>query len=192
MERQKALDLLLKYNKEKFHIQHALTVEGALRWYANELGHDADYWGTVGLLHDIDYEMYPDEHCVKAVDILKSENYSDDFIRSVCSHAYGMRVDIKPEHEMEKVLFAIDELTGLVGAAALMRPSKSVSDMEVKSIRKKFNDKIFAAKCSREVIQKGAEMLAWELDKLFGMTLDAMRSSERTVSDQLAAICGSA
>ena len=190
MEREQALNLLLKYNKEKYHIQHALTVEEVLKWYANELGHDVDYWGIVGLLHDIDYGMYPDEHCIKAPEILRSEGYGEDVIRSICSHTYGMRVDIKPEHEMEKVLFAIDELTGLVGAATLMRPSKSVSDMEVKSLRKKFNDKIFAAKCSRDVIRQGTEMLGWELDKLFDMTLQAMRSSESTVSEQLVAICG--
>ncbi|MDR2584618.1 MAG: HDIG domain-containing protein [Prevotellaceae bacterium] len=190
MERQQALNLLLKYNKEKYHIRHALTVEEVLKWYAKEFGYDPDYWGIVGLLHDIDYEMYPDEHCVKSVEILRSENYGEDFIRSVCSHAYGMRVDIKPEHQMEKILFAVDELTGIVGAAALMRPSKSISDMELKSLRKKFNDKIFAAKCSREVIQKGAEMLEWELDKLLSMTLEAMRSSENIVSEQLAALQG--
>ena len=191
MERQKALILLLKYNKEKYHIRHALTVEEVMKWCAAQLGHDVNYWGIVGLLHDIDYEMYPDEHCQKAPEILRSEGYSEDFIRAVCAHAYGMRVDIKPEHQMEKVLFAIDELTGIVGAAALMRPSKSISDMELKSLRKKFNDKIFAAKCSREVIRQGAEMLGWELDRVLEMTLEAMRASERVVSDQLEAICGS-
>ncbi|MCL1973476.1 MAG: HDIG domain-containing protein [Bacteroidetes bacterium] len=189
MKREEALNLLLEYNKEKYHIQHALTVEEALRWYARELRYDPDYWGLVGLLHDIDYEMYPDEHCHKAPEILRNAGLGADFIRSVCSHAYGMRVDIKPEHEMEKVLFAIDELTGLVGAAALMRPSKSIVDMELKSIRKKFNDKIFAAKCSREVIRAGADMLGWELDKLLSMTLEAMRSSEHTVARQVATIC---
>ena len=186
MEREKALTLLLKYNKERHHIQHALSVEAVLRWFANELGHDADYWGIVGLLHDIDYGMYPDEHCVKAVEILKSEHFDDSFIRSVCSHGYGIRVDIKPEHEMEKALYAIDELTGLIGAAALMRPSKSISDMELKSLRKKFNDKIFAAKCSRDVIRNGAEMLGWELDKLLSMTLEAMRASESKIAAELA------
>jgi putative nucleotidyltransferase with HDIG domain len=188
MERQKALALLLKYNTERHHIQHALAVEAVLKWFAHELGHDANYWSIVGLLHDIDYGMYPMEHCHKAPEILRSEHYDDDFIRSVCSHAYGMRVDIKPEHEMEKVLFAIDELTGLIGAAALMRPSKSISDMELKSLKKKFNDKIFAAKCSRDVIRKGAEMLEWELDKLLSMTLAAMRASESAIAAQLAEI----
>ena len=191
MNREHALELFMRYNKERYHIQHALTVEEVLKWYANELGHEADYWGIVGLLHDIDYGMYPDEHCIKAPEILRSEGYGEDIIHAVCSHAYGIRVDVKPEHEMEKVLFAVDELTGLIAAAALMRPSKSISDMELKSIRKKFNDKIFAAKCSREVIRTGAEMLGWELDKLLSMTLEAMRSSEGRVSEQLVAICSS-
>lgn len=185
MEREKALNLLFKYNKERYHIQHALTLEEALRWYARELGYDPDYWGIVGLLHDLDYEMYPDEHCLKTAEILRSEQYGEDVIRAICSHAYGMRVQIKPEHEMEKVLYAIDELTGLIGAAALMRPSKSVSDMEVKSVRKKFNDKLFAAKCSRKVIKNGADMLGWDLDKLFGMTLSAMQASESVVVREL-------
>lgn len=188
MERNKALSLLLQYNKEEYHIRHAFTVEAVMKWFAKELGHDADYWGIVGLLHDIDYEMYPDEHCVKAVEILRSENYGEDVIRAICTHAYGIRVDIKPEHEMEKILFAVDELTGIVGAAALMRPSKSISDMELKSIRKKFNDKAFAAKCSRDVIRKGAEMLEWDMDQLLSMTLEAMRSSEHIVSEQLSSM----
>jgi putative nucleotidyltransferase with HDIG domain len=187
MERKKALNLLLKYNKERHHIQHALAVEEVLKWYAGELGHDADYWGIVGLLHDIDYEMYPQEHCIKAAEILRSEHYSEDLIHAVCSHAYGIRIDVKPEHEMEKVLFAVDELTGLIGAAALMRPSKSISDMELKSLKKKFNDKAFAAKCSRDIIRNGAEMLGWDLDKLLSMTLEAMRASESTVATELAA-----
>jgi len=188
MNREKALALLLKYNKEKFHIQHALTVEAVMRWYAGKAGYDADYWGIVGLLHDIDFEMYPEEHCVKAVEILQSENYGDDVIRSVCSHGYGMRVDIKPEHEMEKALYAMDELTGLIGAAALMRPSKSVSDMELKSVKKKFKDKCFAAGCSRDTIQAGAEMLGWDLDKLLSTTLKAMQATETTVFEELASL----
>ena len=185
MDRKQALNLLLKYNKEKYHIQHALTVEEVMKWFAKELGYDADYWGIVGLLHDLDYEMYPQEHCLKTAEILRLEHYGEEVIRAICSHAYGMRVDVKPEHEMEKVLFAVDELTGLIGAAALMRPSKSVSDMEVKSVKKKFNDKAFAAKCSREVIRNGAEMLGWELEKLFGMTLEAMRASESIIWAQM-------
>ena len=191
MEREKALILLLKYNKEKFHIQHALIVEAVMKWFANELGYDTDYWGIIGLLHDIDFEIYPDEHCVKAAEILKSENYGEDVIHSICSHGYNMRVDIKPEHEMEKILYATDELTGLIGAAALMRPSKSISDMELKSLKKKFKDKCFAAKCSRDTIQVGAEMLEWDLDKLLSMTLEAMRATETIVSEQLASIYNS-
>jgi len=187
-EREKALALLLKYNKEKFHIQHALTVEAVMKHYAEKSGYDADYWGIIGLLHDIDFEMYPEEHCVKAVEILKSENYGDDVIRAICSHGYKMRVEIKPEHEMEKFLYAVDELTGLIGAAALMRPSKSVSDMEIKSIKKKFKDKCFAAGCSRETIQYGAEMLGWDLDKLFGVALEAMQATETAVSEESASL----
>jgi len=185
MEREKAYDLFLKYNKERFHIQHALTVEEIMRWYAKELGYDQDYWGVVGLLHDLDFECYPEEHCHKVVEILKSEDYGDDVIHAICSHGYGMTVDIKPEHQMEKVLFAVDELSGLIGAAALMRPSKSISDMELKSVTKKFKDMAFAARCSRDVIRQGAEMLRWELDKLLSMTLEAMRSSEALVQERL-------
>jgi len=186
MEREKAITLLLKYNKEKFHIQHALTVEAVMKWFAGELGYDADYWGIIGLLHDIDFEMYPHEHCIKAAEILRTEGYGEDVIHAVCSHAYTFMVDVKPEHEMERVLFAVDELTGLIGAAALMRPSKSVSDMELKSVKKKFKDKCFAAGCSRDAIQMGAEMLEWDLDKLMSMTLDAMRASENSIAEQLA------
>jgi putative nucleotidyltransferase with HDIG domain len=185
MERQKAFELLLKYNKEKYHIQHALTVEEVMKWYANELGYDAHFWGTVGLLHDLDFEMYPQEHCVKVAEILKSENYGEDVIHAVCSHGYNVTVDVKPEHEMEKALYAIDELTGIIFAAAKMRPSKSVSDMELKSVKKKFKDKIFAAGCSRDVIRNGAEMLGWDLDKLLSMTLEAMRASENTITGQM-------
>jgi putative nucleotidyltransferase with HDIG domain len=185
MERDKALELLRKYNKESFHIQHALTVEEVMKWYAKELGYDADYWGIIGLLHDLDYEMYPREHCIKVVEILKSEGYREDIIHSICSHAYNIMVDIKPEHEMEKVLYATDELTGLIGAAARMRPSKSVSDMELSSLKKKFKDKAFAAGCSRDIIRSGAEMLGWDLDKLLGNTLKAMQATESIVSKQL-------
>ena len=185
MDRGKAYNLLLQYNKERYHIQHALTVEEVMRWYANELGYDTEFWGIVGLLHDLDFETYPQQHCIKVAEILSAENYPEDAIRAICSHGYGIMVDIKPEHEMEKVLFAIDELTGLIGAAALMRPSKSVSDMETKSIRKKFKDKAFAAGCSREVISQGAEMLGWELEKLFGMTLSAMQFCELRIENYL-------
>jgi len=185
MEREKALHLLLKYNQERFHIQHALTVEGAMQWYAKELGYDENFWGIAGLLHDLDFEKYPQEHCIKTAEILRSESYSEDFIHAVCSHGYGIMVDVRPEHEMEKILFAIDELTGLIGAAALMRPSKSISDMELKSVRKKFKDKAFAAGCSRDIISRGAEMLGWDLDRLFSMTLEAMRATEAIVFEQL-------
>lgn len=187
LTREEAVALLKKYNKEPFHIQHALTVEGVMRWYANELGYseDADYWATVGLLHDIDFEMYPDEHCIKAPELLKDGGAGDDMIHSICSHGYGICCDVEPVHEMEKVLFAADELTGLIGAAALMRPSKSVQDMEVSSIKKKFKDKKFAAGCSRDVISKGAENLGWELPELFEKTLLAMRSCEEQIKDEM-------
>ena len=185
MERKEAFELLLKYNKEKYHIQHAITVEEVMKWYAKELGYDMDYWGMIGLLHDLDFEMYPQEHCIKVAEILKSENFGDDVIRAICSHGYNVCVDVKPEHEMEKVLYAVDELTGIIFAAAKMRPSKSVSDMELSSLKKKFKDKAFAAGCSRDIIRNGAEMLGWELDKLLSMTLEAMRATEKTVSEQL-------
>lgn len=188
LTRDEALALLKKYNKEAFHIQHALTVEGVMRWYAGELGYgeEADYWAITGLLHDIDFELYPEEHCVKAPELLRGGGVSEDMIHSVCSHGYGLCSDVKPEHEMEKVLFAVDELTGLIGAAALMRPSKSVMDMEVKSLKKKFKDKRFAAGCSRDVIRQGAEMLGWELDELFEKTILAMRDCEEQVKQEMA------
>ena len=188
--REDALNLLKKYNKEPFHILHALTVEGVMRWYANELGYgdEADFWGIVGLLHDVDYEEYPDEHCTKAPDLLKEINADEKLIHAICSHGYEIVVDIKPEHEMEKVLFATDELTGIIGAAAKMRPSKSVMDMELSSLKKKFKDKKFAGGCSRDVIKKGAEMLQWELDKLLEMTILAMRSCEEKINNEMAII----
>ena len=180
--REEAFELLKKYNKEPFHIQHAETVEGTMRYFAEKLGYsdDVDFWGLVGLLHDIDFEMWPEEHCVKAPELLKEAGVEDDMIRAIVCHGWGMTgVDVAPEHEMEKVLFACDELTGLIGAAALMRPSKSVQDMEVKSVKKKFKDKKFAAGCSRDVIIQGAEMLGWELEKLFEETILAMRTCEK-------------
>lgn len=178
VDKEKALELLKEYNKEDFHIVHGQTVAGCMRYFAEKLGYgdDADFWETVGLLHDIDFELYPEEHCIKAQEILKEKGFDDDFIHAVASHGYGLCCDIEPEHEMEKVLFAVDELTGLIGAAALMRPSKSVDDMELKSVKKKFKDKKFAAGCSREVITEGAERLGWELDKLIEETLEAMKS----------------
>ena len=180
--REEAFELLKKYNEEPFHIQHAETVEGTMRYFAEKLGYgdDVDFWGMVGLLHDIDFEKWPEEHCVKAPELLKEAGIEDDMIRAIVCHGWGMTgVDVAPEHEMEKVLFACDELTGLIGAAALMRPSKSVQDMEVKSLKKKFKDKKFAAGCSRDVIIQGAEMLGWELEKLFEETILAMRTCEK-------------
>lgn len=190
--RETAVGLLLKYNKEKFHIQHAVTVENVMKDYAEKLGYadEAAEWGIVGLLHDVDFEKYPEQHCIKAPELLREVNASDELIHAVCSHGYGITVDIKPEHEMEKVLFACDELTGLIGAAALMRPSKSVSDMELKSLKKKFKDKKFAAGCSREIISKGAEMLGWELDKLLGDTLEIMRSAEKDIANDYKELTG--
>ena len=185
--REAAAELLKKYNKEEFHLLHALTVEGVMRWYANDLGFadEADYWATIGLLHDVDFECFPDEHCKKAPELLREIGAGEAMIKSICSHGYGLCTDIKPEHLMEKTLFAADELTGLIWAAALMRPSKSVSDMELKSLKKKYKDKKFAAGCSREVIAQGAEMLGWELDTLLEKTLEAMRSCEAEVTANL-------
>ena len=187
LSRKEAFELLKKYNKDHFHIQHGLTVEGVMRWYAFELGFgdDAEYWGQVGLLHDIDFEIYPEEHCQKAPELLKEAGIGEDMIYSVCSHGYGSCSDKEPVHQMEKVLFAVDELTGLIGAAALMRPSKSVMDMEVSSLKKKFKDKKFAAGCSRDVIKQGAEMLGWDLNDLFEKTILAMRSCEKQISEVL-------
>lgn len=188
ISREAALAALRKYNKEPFHLQHAFTVEGVMRWYAQQLGHgdEADFWATVGLLHDIDFEQWPEQHCVKAPELLQEAGCSEDLIHAVCSHGYGICYDVEPTEEMEKVLFAADELTGLIGAAALMRPSKSVQDMELKSIKKKFKDRKFAAGCSRDVIITGAERLGWELDELLEKTLEAMRSCEETVAEEMA------
>ena len=185
--RESALELLKKYNKEPFHIKHALTVEGCMRYFADLLGYasDADFWGLCGLLHDVDFENWPDEHCKKAPELLAEINCSDALVRAVCSHGYGICSDVKPEHEMEKVLFAVDELTGLIGAAARMRPSGSCSDMELSSLKKKFKDKKFAAGCSRDVIIEGANMLGWELDDLLSKSIDAMRSCEESVNNQM-------
>ena len=187
LTRQEALALLQKHNKEPFHIQHGLTVEGVMRWYARELGYgeDEDFWGIAGLLHDIDFEEYPEEHCVKAPELLREGGAEEELIHAVCSHGYGLCSDVEPVHEMEKVLFAADELTGLIGAAAKMRPSKSVMDMEVSSLKKKFKDKRFAAGCSRDVIRTGAERLGWELDKLFEQTILVMRSCEASIDQEM-------
>lgn len=185
--REDALKLLKQYNQEPFHLLHALTVEAVMRWFARELGYgeEEEYWGITGLLHDIDFEQYPEEHCKKAPELLREGGAEEELIHAVCSHGYGLVSDVKPEHEMEKILFATDELTGLIGAAARMRPSKSVMDMEVSSLKKKFKDKRFAAGCSRDVIRDGAELLGWELDKLFSMTIDAMRSCEEQVAKEM-------
>ena len=182
-----ALQLLKQYNKEPFHIQHALTLQGVMKWFATDMGFgdDAQYWSIVGLLHDIDFELYPEQHCQKAPELLRHAGVGEDMIRSICSHGYGICSDIKPEHQMEKVLFAVDELTGLIGAAAKMRPSKSVMDMEVSSLKKKFKDKKFAAGCSRDVIRTGAENLGMSLDELFEKTIQAMRSCEAEINSQI-------
>ena len=178
--RKEALDLLRQYNQEPFHLQHAETVGGALRWFAAQLGYgeEQDYWEVVGLIHDIDFERYPDQHCLKAPEILRAAGLGEDVIRAVVSHGYGLTVDIQPEHEMEKVLYAVDELTGLIWATALMRPSRSVEDLELKSVKKKYKTANFAAGCSREVIERGAAFLGWELDDLISRTILAMRSRE--------------
>jgi predicted hydrolase (HD superfamily) len=190
ISREAALALLRQYNKEAFHILHALTVEGVMRWYAADAGYgeDADFWATVGLLHDIDFENWPEEHCKKAPELLAAGGCGEEFIHAVCSHGYGLCCDVEPIHEMEKILFAADELTGLIGAAARMRPSKSVMDMELSSLKKKFKDKKFAAGCSRDVIKEGAERLGWELDVLLDKTISAMRSCEESINAEMAAL----
>ena len=181
LTREEAWELLQEYNKEPFHLRHGETVEGAMRYFARELGYGDEevFWGNVGLLHDLDFELYPEEHCIKVQEIMKEKDLDERLIHAVASHGYGLVCDIEPEHEMEKVLFAVDELTGLIGAAALMRPSKSIRDMEVKSLKKKFKDKRFAAGCNRDVILSGAERLGWDLDTLLDRTLEAMKSDER-------------
>ena len=191
--REEAFALLQEYNKDPFHIQHALTVEAVMKWFAKKLGYgeEEEFWGIVGLLHDIDFELYPQEHCLKAPELLRKAGVSQEIIHAVCSHGYGITVgcgvtiDVKPEHEMEKVLFAADELTGLIWAAALMRPSKSTKDMELKSLKKKYKSKGFAAGCSREVIERGAQQLGWELDELLGKTLQAMAECEDEITRQM-------
>lgn len=189
IKREDAWKLLKEYNKDEFHLQHALTVEGTMRYFADQLGFgdESDFWATVGLLHDLDFELYPDEHCSMTQRILRDKGFDERFIRAVASHGYGLcgEPQPEPEHIMEKVLFATDELTGLIGAAARMRPSKSVMDMEVSSLKKKFKDKKFAAGCSRDVIIQGAEMLGWELDSLFEQTIMAMRSCEEHVDNEM-------
>ncbi len=195
ISRDEAFDLLKKYNKDPFHIQHALTVEAVMKWYAAKQGYEeeAEYWGIVGLLHDIDFELYPDEHCLRAPELLRDGGVGEDIIHSVCSHGYGITVgngttiDVEPVHEMEKILFAADELTGLIWSASLMRPSKSTKDMELKSLKKKYKSKGFAAGCSREVIERGARQLGWELDELLVQTLRAMAETEDIVKSEMEA-----
>lgn len=188
--REQALALLQKYNTEPFHIQHALTVEGVMRWFAQEQGEDPEFWGLCGLLHDVDFEKYSDQHCQKAPELLAEIHASDAMVHAICSHGYGLCSDVAPEHTMEKILFAVDELTGLIGAAARMRPSKSVMDMELSSLKKKFKDKKFAAGCSREVISQGAERLGWSLDTVLEKTILAMRSCEASIAQEQARLCG--
>lgn len=191
--REEADALVKKYNQEAFHLQHAYTVEAVMKWFAKELGYgeEAEYWGIVGLLHDIDFELYPQEHCLKAPELLREAGVGEDIIHSVVSHGYGIEtgsgvtLEVAPEHEMEKVLFAVDELTGLIWAAALMRPSKSTKDMELKSLKKKYKSKGFAAGCSREIIERGAEQLSWDLEKLLTMTLEAMKATEDEIAQEM-------
>ena len=192
LTRQQALNLLMKYNKEPFHILHGLTVEGVMRWYANELGYgnEAEFWAMAGLLHDVDFEMYPEAHCIKAPDLLAEVNASPELVHAICSHAYGVCCDVEPVHQMEMVMFAVDDLTGIIGAAARMRPSRSVMDMELSSLKKKFKDKKFAAGCSRDVIKDGAEKLGWTLDEVLDKTIQAMRSCEASVAEEQAKLCG--
>ena len=188
LNREEAWALLTEYNQDPFHLHHARTVEGVMRYFAQELGYgdEVDFWGIVGLLHDLDFERYPDQHCIQSQEIMRERDLDERLIHATASHGYGITVDIQPEHEMEKVLFATDELTGLIGAAALMRPSKSVQDMELSSLKKKFKDKKFAAGCSRDVIRQGAENLGWELDELFEKTILAMRSCEAEIQKAMA------
>ena len=190
MTRQQAWDLLTQYNKEPFHLRHAITVEHVMGWFARELGYgeEAEHWSVVGLLHDLDFEQWPEEHCVKCRELMRQAGVDEDTIRSVACHGWGVCSELKPEHEMEKVLFACDELTGLIGAAALMRPSRSTKDMELKSLKKKFKDKKFAAGCSREIIADGARLLGWELDKLLELTLRAMQDEEDAIEEAVAAL----
>ena len=187
--REEALKLLTEFNQDPFHLRHALTVEAVMRRFADELGYggEKDFWGIVGLLHDLDFEKYPEQHCVKCQEIMKERGLDERLIHAVACHGYGICVDIRPEHEMEKVLFACDELTGLIGACALVRPSKSFQDMELKSLKKKFKDKRFAAGCSRDVIKQGAELLGWSLDDLMTRTMEAMKPDEAAINEQCAA-----
>lgn len=190
MDRTAAWNLLCKYNHDPFHLRHALTMEGVMRYFARENGfaQDEEFWGNVGLLHDIDFEQFPEEHCVKAPELLREGGADEPLVHAVCSHGWGITVDVRPEHLMEKLLFASDELSGLIWASALMRPSRSVQDLELKSVKKKFKDRKFAAGCSREVITKGAELVGWTLDELIEGTILAMRSCEASVEEGMAGL----
>ena len=176
--KEEAWELLKEYNKDEFHLEHAEIVGKTMRYFAEKLGYkeEADFWEIVGILHDLDFEMYPEQHCIKEQEILRERGVDERIIHATASHGYAITVDIKPEHEMEKVLYAVDELTGLIGAVVIMRPSKSVQDLEVKSVKKKYKSKNFAAGCSREVIERGAEMLGWTLEDLIAQTIEAMRT----------------
>ena len=187
--RSQALALLQKYNQEPFHILHGLTVEGVMRYFAQETGEDPDFWGIVGLLHDVDFERWPEKHCLEAPRLLAEINAEPEMVHAICSHGYGICCDVEPTEQMEKILFATDELTGLIGAAAKMRPSKSVCDMEVSSLKKKFKDKKIAAGCSRDVIRQGAERLGWTIEELMEKTILAMRSCEETVNEEWKVLC---
>ncbi len=178
MTREEAWELLTEFNQEEFHLEHAQTVEKTMMYFAEKLGYgeEKEFWGIVGLLHDLDFEKFPEQHCIKSQEIMRERGIDERIIHATASHGYGITVDIRPEHEMEKVLFAVDELTGLIGAVVLMRPSRSVQDLELKSVKKKFKSKGFAAGCSREVIEQGAEMLGWTLDELITQTLEALRT----------------
>lgn len=187
--RSQALALLQKYNQEPFHILHGLTVEGVMRYFAQETGEDPDFWGIVGLLHDVDFERWPEKHCLEAPRLLAEINAEPEMVHAICSHGYGICCDVEPTEQMEKILFATDELTGLIGAAAKMRPSKSVCDMEVSSLKKKFKDKKFAAGCSRDVIRQGSERLGWTIEELMEKTILAMRSCEETVNEEWKVLC---
>ncbi len=191
ISREEAFKLLKEYNKDSFHIKHALTVEGVMKYFAEKLGYgeQKEFWGIVGLLHDLDFEKYPEEHCIKEQEIMKEKGIDEKIIHATASHGYNLTVDIKPEHEMEKILYATDELTGLIGAVAIMRPSKSVQDLELKSVKKKYKNEKFAAGCSRKVIEDGAEMLGWELDKLIEETILAMRVDEEKINNFMNNIC---
>ncbi len=192
MDRAAALVLLKKYNHDRFHLQHALTVEGVMRYFSAEFGQEEgpEFWGNVGLLHDIDYEQFPEQHCTRAAELLREGGADDALIHAVCSHGWNLTVDVRPEHKMEKILYATDELTGLIWAVAIMRPSRSVQDLEAKSVKKKYKNKAFAAGCSREVIEAGAALLGWELEELIARTIDAMRSCEQSVAEELEQLTG--